>query len=155
MAPSVGRAAPESASPGTAGVFVSMDLRTHHDAKDRYDIMEARSQRKSRVRYCDIVGSLPPEILLQIVERLDPADIVQSQKVSKRWRYIFSSDAITSLVLRRTLAFLNTKEKENALLSAPDVNTYFRWRHGLEYGKPVRKIFLPWPQSSLKPAKVF
>lgn len=29
----------------------------------------------------DIIGSLPFEILLQIVEYLDPADIIQSQRV--------------------------------------------------------------------------
>lgn len=29
----------------------------------------------------DIVGSLPPELLLLIVEKLDPADIVRSQRV--------------------------------------------------------------------------
>lgn len=32
-------------------------------------------------KFCDIVGSLPLELVLQIVEYLDPADIVRSQRV--------------------------------------------------------------------------
>lgn len=33
--------------------------------------------------------------------------------------------------------------------------SYFRWQHGLRCGRPVKKIFLPWPaESSRLPAEI-
>ncbi|KAL1974271.1 hypothetical protein VTN31DRAFT_5831 [Thermomyces dupontii] len=57
----------------------------------------------------DIVSSLPLELLVQVVDYLDLEDVFRSQRVSKRWRAIFSYEAITRRfvpVLRETLAFL-------------------------------------------------
>lgn len=34
---------------------------------------------------------------------------------------------------------------EGMEVPASDAVTYFRWQHGLKYGKPVKKAFLPWP----------
>lgn len=41
-------------------------------------MVEHLEQLRSRM---DIVGSLPPELLIQVVEYLDPADIVRAQGV--------------------------------------------------------------------------
>ena len=42
------------------------------------------------------------------------------------------------------LASLDLKG-EDVQGTAADAVTYFRWRHGLLCGQPVKKIFLPWP----------
>ena len=71
-------------------------------------------------------------------------------QVSKRWRSIFSCDAITRVVMRQTLAFLSMESTD---VASADVATYFRWRHGLQCGRPVKKIFLPWSRrESIMPA---
>ncbi|KAL1994047.1 hypothetical protein VTN49DRAFT_2716 [Thermomyces lanuginosus] len=95
-------------------------------------------------REYDIIGSLPLDLLLEIVGYLEPADIVRSRRASKRWQSIFSSDTITTFLLRRTLAFLNI---DGANVAASDAVTYFRWQHGLQCARPVKKIFLPWSQT--------
>ncbi|KAL1976751.1 hypothetical protein VTN31DRAFT_3033 [Thermomyces dupontii] len=92
------------------------------------------------------VGSLPLELLVQVVEYLDPEDILRSQGVSKRWRTIFSSDSIITRVLRETLAFLGLdQEGVSTDGTIADPMSYFQWRHGLLHARPVKKIFLPWP----------
>lgn len=32
-------------------------------------------------------------------------------------------------------------------MAADDVMAYFRWRHSLEYAKPVKRVFLPFDES--------
>ncbi|KAL1992106.1 hypothetical protein VTN49DRAFT_4138 [Thermomyces lanuginosus] len=104
--------------------------------------MEECSERTNSFRETyDIVGSLPLELVLDIAEYLEPADIVRYQKVSKRWRSIFSSDDIVMALLRKTLALLNI---ENTEISSAEAITYFQWHHRLQYGRPVKKMFFPW-----------
>ncbi|KAL1995472.1 hypothetical protein VTN49DRAFT_1659 [Thermomyces lanuginosus] len=106
---------------------------------DRSTFEETRSQ-KIRSKVDDLVDSLPPEILIQISEYLDPADIVRSQRVSKLWRTIFSSEAVIRHALRRSLVFLGLDGKN---VSTNDAMTYSRWHHGRQSGRPVKKVFLP------------
>lgn len=49
--------------------------------------------------------------------------------------------------LREALALLDMKGTE---ISATDVMAYFRWYGGLKYGKPVKKMFLPWPEGRIR-----
>ncbi|KAL1996816.1 hypothetical protein VTN49DRAFT_7681 [Thermomyces lanuginosus] len=114
-------------------------------------MMEERLDQIRYKKYYDIVGSLPLELLLKIVEDLEPADIVRSQRVSKQWRSILSSDAITKFVLRQTLAFLNI---DRADIPVTDAKAYFRWQHGLQYGQPVKRIFLPWTEPPRVPNEI-
>lgn len=78
-----------------------------------------------------------------IIPRL-PDVISERAQVSKRWRTIFSSDPIikTKISLTRTLAALGM-ETEHAKAEAM---FYFRWLYGLEFARPVKKVFLPWLQ---------
>ncbi|KAL1973755.1 hypothetical protein VTN31DRAFT_5315 [Thermomyces dupontii] len=95
--------------------------------------------------YYDIVGSLPLELLVQIVEYLDLEDIVRSQRVSKRWRTIFSCRPIIAPFLREALAFLGLDEEGVSTdVAMADAMSYIRWRYGLEHARPVKKVFLPW-----------
>ncbi|KAL1993593.1 hypothetical protein VTN49DRAFT_2262 [Thermomyces lanuginosus] len=95
----------------------------------------------------DIVGSLPPELLLQVVAYLDLEDVVRSQGVSKRWHKTFSSEAIIRPFLRETLTFLGLDSEGISTDGAiSDAMRYFRWRHGLEHARPVKKTFIPWPE---------
>ncbi|KAL1973996.1 hypothetical protein VTN31DRAFT_5556 [Thermomyces dupontii] len=65
----------------------------------RHDALAAgRGQHK---RY-DIVGSLPLELVIHVVEYLDEVDIVRSQRVSKRWRAIISCNGVIRSVLPQT-----------------------------------------------------
>lgn len=54
-------------------------------------------------------------------------------------------------VLRRTLEFLNIDGSD---VSAAEEMTYFRWQHGLLYGEPVKKLFLPWPVTPSMPETI-
>ncbi|KAL1973754.1 hypothetical protein VTN31DRAFT_5314 [Thermomyces dupontii] len=102
----------------------------------------------------DIVGSLPLELLINVVERLDVADIVRSQRVSKRWRKILSCDTIIAHILRETLDFLDLHSGGVSIdVAMADAMRYFRWRHGLEHARPVKKIFLPWSKYFSRGAK--
>ncbi|KAL1997088.1 hypothetical protein VTN49DRAFT_7953 [Thermomyces lanuginosus] len=94
----------------------------------------------------DIVGSLPLELLAQVVEYLDLEDIFRSQRVSKQWRTIFSCDTIIKPILRQTLAFLGLDQEGVSTDAAmADAMNYFRWRYNLEHARPIKRIFLPWP----------
>ncbi|KAL1995645.1 hypothetical protein VTN49DRAFT_1832 [Thermomyces lanuginosus] len=93
----------------------------------------------------DIVGSLPLELLINVVEHLDPEDIARNQRVSRRWRTIFSCDTITTCALLETFEFLGLEEMDKNVMAA-DATNYFRWRAGLLNVKPVKKVFLPWPE---------
>lgn len=53
---------------------------------------------------------------------------------------------MTSFVLRQSLAFLNVEGIDETSVDATD---YFRWQHGLQSGRPVKKLFLPWTESEL------
>jgi len=121
---------------------------------------------------CDIIGSLPLELLDQIVKYLDLEDIVRSQRVrvsslgfkhcpdkvqvSKRWRAILSCDTIIRPLLRETLTFLGLDlEGVSTDVALADAMSYFQWRHNLQYARPIKKIFLPWPASFTSlPAKI-
>ncbi|KAL1989677.1 hypothetical protein VTN49DRAFT_6874 [Thermomyces lanuginosus] len=93
----------------------------------------------------DIVCSLPLELLLEIVQYLEPAGVVGNQRVSKRWRSVFSSDTVIKLAMRQTLAFLGLNDTD-VRGAATEATAYFRWRHCLQNGRPMKKVFLPWPQ---------
>ncbi|KAL1990764.1 hypothetical protein VTN49DRAFT_6603 [Thermomyces lanuginosus] len=99
----------------------------------------------------DAISTLPLELLLQITKDLYPADIIRIQRVSKRWREIFSKYAIITSALHQTLEFLGLK---NANAAVSDAITYFRWEHGLRSARPVKKIFLPW-STPRRPQEVF
>ncbi|KAL1976132.1 hypothetical protein VTN31DRAFT_2414 [Thermomyces dupontii] len=88
----------------------------------------------------DIVGSLPLELVVHVVEYLDQADIIRSQRVSRRWRSVLSSNTLIKSVQCRTLAALGL-EATNVKSTNP--MTYIRWLHGLEFARPVRKLFIP------------
>lgn len=105
----------------------------------------------------DIIGSMLLDLQLEVVQYLDPADVARSQRVrivyltmfnvcfnrlrpsqvSRKWRSIFSSDAVTKLVLRQTLASLNM---EGTDVSAADKMNYFRWHMACSVVSP-RKFF--------------
>ncbi|KAL1992727.1 hypothetical protein VTN49DRAFT_3483 [Thermomyces lanuginosus] len=87
----------------------------------------------------DLISSLPFDIVLQIVKQLGPANIVRCQKVSKRWRTLFKSKAIIKSALDQTLDFQDVDGQTK------DAMTYFQWQHRLESARPIRKVFLPWP----------
>lgn len=57
-------------------------------------------------------------------------------------------------VLHDTVEFLGLDLKDTDLANA-DATRYFQWRHRLQCGRPVKKIFLPWPTgSSGRPAEI-
>ncbi|KAL1993228.1 hypothetical protein VTN49DRAFT_3177 [Thermomyces lanuginosus] len=151
MTHSTGRVADETEALGVAEPFDSLDSRARRDVLhatfDRLQMVEsqsvvvARSKEFLSGKY-DIVGSLPFEIVLEIVKYLDPNDIVRNQRVSKRWRSIFSSDGIVEHSLRRALTLFHLGD--NDLQDVANAMVYFRWQHALEYGRPVKKLFLPW-----------
>lgn len=64
--------------------------------------------------------------------------------MSKRWRIVFSFDAVTKVYLRETLAFLNMEGTDR---TPTDAINYFRGRRGLQCAQPVKRIFLPWTES--------
>lgn len=54
---------------------------------------------------------------------------------------MFSGDVLTKSLLPRTLAALGMETKN---VTVTDAVTYFRWLHGLQSARPVKKVFLPW-----------
>ncbi|KAL1977034.1 hypothetical protein VTN31DRAFT_3316 [Thermomyces dupontii] len=95
--------------------------------------------------YYDIVGSLPLELLVRVVEYLDLEDVVRIHGVSKKWRTIFSCKTVITPFLRETLKFLDLDQDGITTDEAiADAMSYFRWRLGLQHARPVRKIYLPW-----------
>lgn len=56
-------------------------------------------------------------------------------------------------MLRETLIFLDLDVKGTDL-SYADAVVYFRWRHALQSGRPVKKIFIPWRPEVLFPQPV-
>lgn len=53
---------------------------------------------------------------------------------------IFSSKIILKRVLRPALESLGLDDKD---VAADSATTYIRWQHGLQCGRPVKKIFIP------------
>lgn len=111
---------------------------------------------------CDILGSLPLELLIHVIEYLDLKDNVRSQRVrtppfeskhcpekvqvSKRWREILSFDAIINPFFREALIFLGLdQEGVKTDITVTSRMRYIGWRHCLEQVRPLKKIFLPWP----------
>ncbi|KAL1995420.1 hypothetical protein VTN49DRAFT_1607 [Thermomyces lanuginosus] len=105
---------------------------------------EAASQVRFTAMHYDIVGSLPLELLLYVMKHLDLEDIVQNQRVSKRWRTIFSCHAVIEPALRETLAFLDLDhEVDGANVTIADAMRYLRWRYGLQHVRPVQEDLPP------------
>lgn len=53
--------------------------------------------------------------------------------------------------LRRTLESLGIEDTD---IPATEAMTYFRWQHGLQYARPIKKVFLRWPDAQRKPTAV-
>lgn len=51
------------------------------------------------------------------------------------------------------LAFLDLK-RTGVERTATDAMFYFRWQRGLQYGRPVKKVFLPWEPRNDRPQRV-
>lgn len=108
MNSSIGGAAPETASAGKTEAYVKDQMhdltrglrdklrRRLHAISDRLEEMKERQDnvvqsRSERFRsHFDIVGSLPLEIVLQIVTCLDPEDIARSRRVRMPFFFFFS-----------------------------------------------------------------
>lgn len=109
MNSSIGGAAPETASAGKTEAYVKDQMhdltrglrdklrRRLHAISDRLEEMKERQDnvvqsRSERFRsHFDIVGSLPLEIVLQIVTCLDPEDIARSRRVRMPFFFLFFS----------------------------------------------------------------
>lgn len=57
--------------------------------------------------------------------------------------HLFLSEAVVHHALRQTLAFLGLESKD---VVVDDAIIYFRWRHGLQCGRPVKKIVIRRPK---------
>lgn len=55
----------------------------------------------ARTIYRDIIGTLPTEISVQILEYLEPKHSVQLRYVSKRWSELLSSDVVCTALVKR------------------------------------------------------
>ncbi|KAL1991332.1 hypothetical protein VTN49DRAFT_5324 [Thermomyces lanuginosus] len=104
------------------------------------------AERKEQLpyKYYDIIDFSPLHILLHVTKFLEPWDIVRSQRVSKRWRSVLSSDAVIAQALLQTKEFL--------ALDSQDIEAaipIFRWRRNLESARPFEKIFVPWLKSTV------
>ncbi|KAL1975063.1 hypothetical protein VTN31DRAFT_3455 [Thermomyces dupontii] len=104
MSLSVGRSASIQASSRNAEIQGSA---IHITDPDRSQRDERRQQRQF-----DIIGSLPLELIIQVTHNLNATDVVRSRRVSKRWRAIFSSQPITTHVLRETITSLGLHPKD-------------------------------------------
>lgn len=51
--------------------------------------------------YRDIVGTLPVEVSIQILEYLEPAQVIRLRRVSKRWRELLGAEDLCRAVLQR------------------------------------------------------
>lgn len=43
---------------------------------------------------------------------------------------------------------------DRADIPVTDAKAYFRWQHGLQYGQPVKRIFLPWTEPPRVPNEI-
>ncbi|KAL1975051.1 hypothetical protein VTN31DRAFT_3443 [Thermomyces dupontii] len=75
---------------------------------------------------------------------MDTVGIVRCQRVSKRWRRILSSGPITTFALREAIEILSLDRKSVDVTIAGAIS-YIQWKHRLQCGRPVKRIFLPWP----------
>ncbi|KAL1997556.1 hypothetical protein VTN49DRAFT_87 [Thermomyces lanuginosus] len=106
---------------------------------------------ETQQRRFDIVGSLPLELTIQVIRYLDCTDIIRSQRVSKQWHALLSSEAILKQSLREKLTSLGLDLK-GTNVPIDNANRYFQWHHRIQYGRPIKKIFLPWTaESTLSP----
>lgn len=61
---------------------------------------------------------------------------------------MFSCNEVITPFLRETLQFLGLDQKGVSIDAAiPNAMSYFRWRYGLEYVRPVKKMIFPWPKN--------
>ncbi|KAL3436323.1 hypothetical protein BDV09DRAFT_165391 [Aspergillus tetrazonus] len=89
----------------------------------------------------DILGSLPIEIAVQIIQYLDVNDVHLLQRVSRRWHEVLSSEPVCSVMFRQyTGGSLGSDFKSTFA-------RYSRQRSRLEQGRPVAHVQLDIPFS--------
>ncbi|BDD54967.1 hypothetical protein MAP00_000530 [Monascus purpureus] len=98
---------------------------------------------------CDILGSLPLEIVAQIVQSLSISEVIVLRRVSKRWNTLLSSPVVYSTVLH-----IPSGDDLPVLEQRRRFIRHARRRVMLERGQPVSKSLYPSPQVPNPPARV-
>ena len=136
---------------------------------------DENSCKEEMVRHCEprvqqarfednLVGSVPLELLLHIVlyrpgrhcpkpERASLDVQIQFVLTVAAWSGVETMALYFFLFRYRRHPFLrqNTCTRRPRMQLPRTRVTYFRWQHGLKYGKPAKKIFLAKPEGSTRP----
>ncbi|KAL4976541.1 hypothetical protein BDW66DRAFT_166367 [Aspergillus desertorum] len=114
----------------------------YHQIIDQLNPHEWRDVQKrinERTFQKDILGSLPLEIAVQIIQHFDVNEVHLLRRVSKRWHGVLSSKSVCSVLFRQyTGAFLDDEFKST-------FSRYSRQRSRLEQGFPVAHVKLDIP----------
>ncbi|KAL1963281.1 hypothetical protein VTN77DRAFT_8504 [Rasamsonia byssochlamydoides] len=92
----------------------------------------------------DILGSLPLEIVAQIVKYLDLWDILRFQRVSKRWQELLSSTVIYSAALKAYRICPGLAVCKSLFVRCA------KRRFALEFGRPYSKAVYPFDRTELR-----
>jgi hypothetical protein len=112
-----------------------IDLLNPHEWRDVQKRINQRTFQK------DILGSLPLEIAVHIIQYLDVNDVHLLQMVSRRWHEVLSSEPVCSVLFRQyTGGSLDNDFKSTFA-------RYSRQRSRLEQGRPVAHVQLDIPFS--------
>ncbi|KAF8253722.1 hypothetical protein K440DRAFT_141543 [Wilcoxina mikolae CBS 423.85] len=94
--------------PSLLGIFSSLDQIERHTFLNELsrqfrpsDWWYLQGIFATRTIYRDIVGTLPIEISVQILEYLEPVDSIRLRFVSKRWNYLLCSEVVCGALVNR------------------------------------------------------
>ncbi|KAL4812611.1 hypothetical protein BDW67DRAFT_169828 [Aspergillus spinulosporus] len=114
----------------------------YHQIMDQLDPHEWRDVQKrinQRTFQKDILGSLPLEVAVQIIQYLDVNDVHLLQRVSRRWHEVLSSEPVCSVLFRQYTGGSLDNEFKSTFAR------YSRQRSRLEQGRPVAHVQLDIP----------
>ncbi|KAL4746244.1 hypothetical protein BDW72DRAFT_210594 [Aspergillus terricola var. indicus] len=111
------------------------------DQLDPHEWREVQKRINQRTFQKDILGSLPLEVAVQIIQYFDVNDVHLLQRVSRRWLEVLSSKPVCSVLFRQyTGGSLDNDFKSTFA-------RYSRQRSRLEQGLPVAHVQLDIPFS--------
>ncbi|KAL4965374.1 F-box domain protein [Aspergillus stella-maris] len=104
------------------------------DQLDPYEWRDVTRRMNARSFSKDILGALPLEIAVEIVQYLDLAELYALRRVSRRWHEILSSKAACSVLYRKYTGCILGDDFENTFAR------FSKRRLRLEQGKPSASL---------------